>query len=82
MNALDQATKLIGSQAKLASLLGLSGQSTIANWKLRGNEVPAEHCLKIEKATNGAVTRQELRPHDYWLIWSDLPAPKQEDSHV
>lgn len=37
--------------------------------------------VAIEKETQGVVTRQELRPHDYWLIWPDLPAPK-EDSHV
>lgn len=28
---------------------------------------------KIEEATGGQVTRQELRPDDYWLIWPELP---------
>jgi DNA-binding transcriptional regulator YdaS (Cro superfamily) len=29
----------------------------------------------IERFSDGVVTRQELRPDDYWLIWPDLPAP-------
>jgi DNA-binding transcriptional regulator YdaS (Cro superfamily) len=31
---------------------------------------------KIEEATGGQVTRQELRPDDYWLIWPELPKAK------
>lgn len=30
----------------------------------------------IERATGGKVSRAELRPDDYWLIWPDLKAPK------
>lgn len=32
-------------------------------------------CVQIERATNGQVTRADLRPDDYWLIWPDLAAP-------
>lgn len=32
-------------------------------------------CNTVERLTAGAVTRQDLRPHDYWRIWPDLPAP-------
>jgi DNA-binding transcriptional regulator YdaS (Cro superfamily) len=60
-------------RAQISSALGVSTQA-ITNWKSVG--VPAIHCLTIERATNGVVTRQELRPDDYWLIWPDLPAPK------
>jgi DNA-binding transcriptional regulator YdaS (Cro superfamily) len=31
--------------------------------------------LSIERETEGLVTRQEMRPQDYWRIWPDLPAP-------
>lgn len=37
-----------------------------------------ELCVAIERATDGQVTRQDLRPEDYWLIWPDLPAPRPE----
>ncbi|MDR2219752.1 MAG: helix-turn-helix domain-containing protein [Methylobacillus sp.] len=35
-------------------------------------------CLSVERASNGEVTRQDLRPNDYWRIWPDLPEPKKE----
>ncbi len=35
----------------------------------------ASLCVDIERATSGAVTRADLRPDDYWLIWPDLPQP-------
>lgn len=57
------------------NLLGVSKQ-IVTNWKSRGT--PIEHCMAIERATNGAVTRQELRPDDYWLIWPDLTAPEEK----
>ncbi len=39
----------------------------------------AQLCVAIEKFTDGQVTRADLRPEDYWLIWPDLPAPKQHE---
>ncbi len=33
----------------------------------------------IERESNGSVSRERLRPHDYWLIWPDLPAPAQQE---
>jgi DNA-binding transcriptional regulator YdaS (Cro superfamily) len=35
-------------------------------------------CVAIERHSAGEVTRAELRPDDYWLIWPDLPAPKKQ----
>lgn len=40
-------------------------------------------CTAIEKASSGAVTRRDLRPSDWWLIWPELvtadhPAPTSE----
>lgn len=29
----------------------------------------------VWRDSEGVVTREELRPKDYWLIWPDLPAP-------
>jgi DNA-binding transcriptional regulator YdaS (Cro superfamily) len=28
------------------------------------------------------VTRQEMRPDDYWLIWPDLPAPRKQKARA
>lgn len=35
-------------------------------------------CVQIERATRGAVTRAELRPDDFWLIWPDLAQPTEQ----
>ena len=36
--------------------------------------------VAVEKESKGLVTRKRLRPHDYWLIWPDLPAPNSPES--
>jgi len=55
----------------------VKSDAQIRQWQHRyGGRLPsAENCLGLERATEGAVTRQALRPDDYWLIWPDLPAP-------
>lgn len=40
--------------------------------ELDGRVPSPELCLTIEKASAGSVTRQELRPTDFWKIWPDL----------
>lgn len=81
---IDLAAAKVGGRQELAGVLGVK-PSAIGNWKVRG--VPLEHCAAIERTTAGAVTRAELRPDDYWLIWPDLPAPahatpEKEASHA
>ena len=34
--------------------------------------IPAEHCKSIEKLSGGAVTCQEMRPHDWHKYWPEL----------
>lgn len=64
MDALHSAIKASGSQTALARLLGIAPQ-VIHNWIKRGN-IPAEYCPRIERATNGAVTCEQLRPDVDW----------------
>lgn len=40
------------------------------NWISRG--VPIEKCAVVERVTRGAVTRQDLRPNDWQVIWPEL----------
>jgi len=61
-----------GHSASLARLLGISPQAMNQMVK-RGNPIPIEHCLTIERATGGLVTRSELRPYDKHRIWPDIP---------
>ncbi|KMW73678.1 hypothetical protein TI10_05380 [Photorhabdus luminescens subsp. luminescens] len=39
-----------------------------------GYPVPPARCFDIENATNGKVTRQDLRPHDWQKIWPEINA--------
>ncbi len=66
---IDRAASTVGSQSKLAKLLGVS-QQNISYWRAAG--VPVEHCAAIEIATEGAVTRRDLRPDDWHKIWPEL----------
>lgn len=60
MEALSKAIDIAGGVTALASKLG-TYQSKVSNWKARGG-VPAKWCLAIEQATDGAITRYDLRP--------------------
>jgi len=46
--------------------------SAVSNWLARGTIPNPAYCFAIERATNGLVTRQDLRPNDWWLIWPEL----------
>lgn len=77
---LDRAAELMpGGRPALAAALGVT-PSAIGNWKKRG--VPIEHCLAIERLTEGKVTRKDICA--VWSrIWPDLAAPavEREASH-
>ena len=72
-NPLDLAARVVGGRIALAGVLNVT-QAAVGNWKLRGS-VPIEHCAAIERATAGAVTRQDLRPNDWESIWPELAHP-------
>ncbi len=66
-NHVKTAIRLLGSEARLAAASGVS-QVSINKAKRRvanGGRVSAELAVAIEKATNQAVTRSQLRP-DLW----------------
>lgn len=69
---IKRASEAVGGLAKLAEAIGTSPQA-VSNWRGRG--VPIEHCAAIEQASNGAVTRRDLRPDDWQRIWPELAEP-------
>jgi DNA-binding transcriptional regulator YdaS (Cro superfamily) len=52
----------------------------ISQWANRVRQIPIERCPAIERATGGAVTRRDLRPDDWHVIWPELaerePSPE------
>jgi DNA-binding transcriptional regulator YdaS (Cro superfamily) len=71
MTAIDRAISSAGTAAELARRLGVLPQH-INNWRKRG--VPAERCVAIECATEGVVTRHELRPDVFGPATNDPEA--------
>jgi len=73
---LDRAAKLLQGRERFAALLGVT-PAAIGNWKSRG--VPIEHCPEIERLTDKAVNRPELRPNDWRRIWPELAEALDEE---
>jgi DNA-binding transcriptional regulator YdaS (Cro superfamily) len=57
---LRKAIEAAGTAAKLARAVGVTPQA-LGQW----DECPPKRVLAVEAATNGAVTRYELRPDIY-----------------
>lgn len=53
------------SQAAFAREIGVS-LPLVNQWKAGSRQVPASRCPDIERATNRAVTCEELRPDVNW----------------
>lgn len=68
---LQRAIDAVGGVGALAAKIGI-GQTAVSNWKARPGPVPVEHCAAIELATDGKVTRKELRPDDWQRVWPEL----------
>ena len=64
---IDVAAEIVGSQAALAALLGVS-KGAVSQWKDPERKVPAEHCPLIERATFGRVRCEQLRPDIEWAV--------------
>ena len=74
MKPLDLAISRVNGVGKLAELIGV-GQSVISNWRARNSIIDPLLCSEIERVTDGAVTRQMLRPDDWQTIWPELTRP-------
>lgn len=67
MNGIEHAIKWFGSQAAMASALGVT-QPTISEWLRGERRVPAERCPQIEKLTAGDVRCEDLRSDVPWAV--------------
>jgi DNA-binding transcriptional regulator YdaS (Cro superfamily) len=66
--ALHRAKQILGGQAALAAACGFPDRRHVWPWFNTERKVPAEHCPAIERATNGAVRCEELRPDVEWGV--------------
>lgn len=79
MKLIDYVSARRGAQTELARAIGVPSQ-TVWHWAHDARHVPIHHCMAVEVATGGAVTRKDLRPDDWQRIWPEwacpFPAPK------
>jgi DNA-binding transcriptional regulator YdaS (Cro superfamily) len=61
LSAIQKAVDAVGSQAALAKAIGVP-PALVWQWLNSRRPVAAQHCIPIEAATAGAVTRYDLRP--------------------
>lgn len=72
---LDTYLSTVDTAVSLASKLGVT-PGFVSQWRTGVRPIPIERCAAIEKATGGAVTRKDLRPDDWNLIWPELTEKK------
>lgn len=70
MNLDDYLSKK-GAANRLARLICVN-PVLISQWRSFVRPVPISRCVLIEKATGGKVTRKDLRPEDWQIIWPEL----------
>ncbi|MES2586976.1 MAG: YdaS family helix-turn-helix protein [Pseudomonadota bacterium] len=60
-----------GELARLAKAISAHAPD-ISRWASGKRPVPVHKVASIVDATNGAVTRKDLRPNDWMRIWPEL----------
>ena len=68
---LEKACEKVGGLTALSKAIGISPAYA---WQLKKGMRPLKptHCVAIERATGGTVTRKDLRPNDWQDIWPEL----------
>ena len=78
LHPVERAAKVIGSQAAMATALGVS-RAAVSQWMFADRRVPAEHCPTIERLTRERgepVMCEELRPDIPWGVLRERAAPE------
>lgn len=67
LELIQKAVASVGGRANLSRLVGVS-PAMIQQWIKGSRPISAERCIDIERATDGVVTCEELRPDlaDRW----------------
>jgi DNA-binding transcriptional regulator YdaS (Cro superfamily) len=69
ISPIKRACDAVGGQSRLAATLSIT-PAAVHQWVRGIRRVPTDRCADIEKATEGAVTCEELRPDklEYWMF--------------
>ncbi len=66
-----------GGVAEFAKRLDIS-PSYLSQLAAGTTQRSPERCVEIERATNGEVTRRDLRPDDWHRIWPEIAGPAEK----
>lgn len=77
MNLADYFAAERGAQSRLAAATKIPAP-LLSQWATGTRRVPAERCPEIERATEGAVRCEELRPDVAWDVLR-LQAREQQE---
>jgi len=60
--------------AQLREAVGVKSDAQVRQWQhgYADRQPSPEYCVAIERATDGAVRRWDLRPDDWHRIWPEL----------
>lgn len=72
----DWVNEVRGRSLAIAQAVGVT-PPVVSDWVTAKKAVPVERCVGIERATQGAVTRRDLRPDDWQDIWPELAQPHE-----
>jgi len=76
MDALTNAIAKFDSMREFAGAINVK-PPTVSQWLKRERPIPMAKCLEIERACEGAVTCEELRPDVDWRRHRDLNEQKE-----
>ena len=69
-----------GAITALAKQIGAHAPD-VSRWVAGERPVPVGRCVAIEVATKRAVSRKDLKPKDWQLIWPELTqSPKRKET--
>jgi DNA-binding transcriptional regulator YdaS (Cro superfamily) len=70
-SAIKKACQIVGGQTALARTI-LVAPPTVNQWIVGKRPISARLAVAIEGATSGKVSRKDLRPNDFHLIWPEM----------
>lgn len=68
-----------GRASKLAEALGVT-PTAVSEWASEKKSVPAERCIAIERATDGRVRCEDLRPEVDWAYLRGTGCGDQQEA--
>jgi len=81
MSKVQEAIQGAGGPSKVAARLGCTVQA-VCFYRDGKRRLPAEYCPTLEQMNEGRISRKDLRPDDWHLIWPELAASLATETEI